>query len=398
MKLGLQNLIEKFTHPADRDLVAHLNGELDASRRRRVARHLSNCPRCRRESVAYQETLARLDHPFQPISLEAGLESLRASIREYHLNEPKPARRRVSLSGVILFVAAAHLTVAFFSWMQWALTGNPRWITLFFRYQGDLFFVLFSALEFALSVFVRRRIQRGDELRPAWSVISLAAACHLIGGLFSHLFGWNPALGPYVQSPSLWYTAETANVFYQFGVAVSGPLHMATLSIGLFLVIRVYKKRGLSEAFAWSDHAMLGAVVFYSIYSLFEILTRTADPGAPATTAQVVNWASDPLLCLLLFEAVFIRRSAARLNCDVLTKSWGAYAAAIGLTLLGDVGLWMIAHGYLPWPVSSITWYVWFFAGAAYGLGPAYQVESLRRAKEESIMPGEERRVALAPP
>ncbi|SPE38331.1 hypothetical protein SBA6_870012 [Candidatus Sulfopaludibacter sp. SbA6] len=29
------------------------------------------------------------------------------------------------------------------------------------------------------------------------------------------------------------------------------------------------------------------------------------------------------------------------------------------LVLLGDLGLWLTAYAYLPWPWNSVVWYVW---------------------------------------
>ena len=55
-----------------------------------------------------------------------------------------------------------------------------------------------------------------------------------------------------------------------------------------------------------------------------------------------------------------------------------AFAAAIALTALGDIGIWATWNGYLPWPWSSMGWYVWFLASGAYALGPAYQVHAFR--------------------
>lgn len=62
----------------------------------------------------------------------------------------------------------------------------------------------------------------------------------------------------------------------------------------------------------------------------------------------------------------------------------GGFSLGIFLTSLGDIGIWATSHNYLPWPYSSITWYVWFLASAAYVLGPAYQVEACRRAYREA--------------
>ncbi|MEW5974805.1 MAG: hypothetical protein AB1898_03250 [Acidobacteriota bacterium] len=42
----------------------------------------------------------------------------------------------------------------------------------------------------------------------------------------------------------------------------------------------------------------------------------------------------------------------------------------------------MPAYGNIPWSWSSIAWYVWFVSSTAYALGPAYQLEAMRRARQ----------------
>ena len=112
-----------------------------------------------------------------------------------------------------------------------------------------------------------------------------------------------------------------------------------------------------------------------------EFVWRPKTPP-PYDFHKMLGWASDPRLSILLFEAILIRRSAIETGWGLLAKSWGSFAAGIFLTSLGDMGLWASANSYLPWPYSSVTWYVWFLASAAFALGPA---GTLRRARHGPI-------------
>jgi hypothetical protein len=62
----------------------------------------------------------------------------------------------------------------------------------------------------------------------------------------------------------------------------------------------------------------------------------------------MLAWASDPLLSILLFQAILIRRSAVETGWGFLSKSWGAFAAGIFLASMGDTGIWATAENYLP--------------------------------------------------
>ena len=110
----------------------------------------------------------------------------------------------------------------------------------------------------------------------------------------------------------------------------------------------------------------------------------------PATNdfPKLLSWAVDPFLCVLLLEAVVIRRSAVDTGWGLLARSWRAFAAGIFFTLLGDAGLWATEQGILAWPYTSVTWYVWFLASAAYALAPAYQVDACRRTIREAAALG----------
>jgi len=84
------------------------------------------------------------------------------------------------------------------------------------------------------------------------------------------------------------------------------------------------------------------------------------------------------LLIVLLIEVICIRRSLLGMEWGLIARCWAAFAAAIALTALGNIGIWATWTGYLPWPWSSMVWYVWFLVSGAFALGPAYQVQAFR--------------------
>jgi hypothetical protein len=61
-------------------------------------------------------------------------------------------------------------------------------------------------------------------------------------------------------------------------------------------------------------------------------------------------------------------------------RCWRAVCVGIFLMCFGVIALWATAWGYLPWPWSSLIWYLWLPAGAAFALAPAYQLEAIQRA------------------
>ena len=95
---------------------------------------------------------------------------------------------------------------------------------------------------------------------------------------------------------------------------------------------------------------------------------------------SVVSWTSDPLLCILLFQAILIRRSTATMGLGLISRCWLCFTAAIFLTSLGDIGLWAWSKGFLSHGFEAISWHIWFLAAAAYAMGPAYQLQAMRRA------------------
>jgi hypothetical protein len=287
-----------------------------------------------------------------------------------------------SFVSFVYWTTGENLSLGLLALLAWLLTGDTAWVVIFFRYVGSLFFLLFTALEFSLSLFVWRQFSRGEPLGSAWFLISAAAACRLAGACLVHLLSVDSYLNPVHFSAHSWDESR-ALAWAKLGAAIGGPLHMAVLACGLLIVLQVYHRLGMLGRLRWSDFALLAFVMVYTlrqVYDLGEVLWAAREP---LTLYGMINWTNDPLLCLLLFEAVLIRRSILAMGGGLIAKCWGAYTAAIFFTSLGDMGLWASSTGWIPWPLSSLAWYVWFLASAAYCLGPAFQVQATRRAKQE---------------
>ena len=289
-----------------------------------------------------------------------------------------PRASGTPIVGGILWLTAAHLAIALAVFVIWRVTANDAWINLFFKYQGCLFFLVLAAIEAGLAWRVFRQFSPGEPMRIAWLFISIASFYRFTGYLFTQVLCVDSYLNPiYIARGSL--DASVASACRQFGLLVSGPLHMAVLAAGLFLVLRILRRLNILSRLRAPDFIVLAGVAAFAVREFYEFFAWLQKTSEPTTFLKLLGWAVDPFLGILLLEAILIQRSAADTGWGLLALSWRAFAAGILLTLVGNIGIWATAQNYLPWPYSSITWYVWFLASTAYALGPAYQVEAYRR-------------------
>jgi hypothetical protein len=287
------------------------------------------------------------------------------------------------LPPLILMVTVVHLALASVPLTRWLVFHKEDWITWFFDYQSPVFFLGMNALALVLSVTAWQQFSPGQSLRGAWLLISFSAGFRVIGSILTQILGhhsWGDPLVPSLPRQAGW-TAE-------------GPVSMVFLAAGLFIMLRLYKRLHLLSKLNAFDHAILGAVSAYSLYVAYSIIQIQVHSHPPITLDGVLHWSGDPLLCLLLFEAVFIRRAVTDMGWGLIAKCWGAFVVAILLTSIGSMGLWAVNFRYIPWPESAITWFIWYPVAAAYALGPAYQVEAIRtvraRLREAGKAPIEE--------
>lgn len=158
------------------------------------------------------------------------------------------------------------------------------------------------------------------------------------------------------------------------------PLYMLFLVLGLFYVLKACRQSGILGRFRAIDVILFGAIAAYTA-GFFATDVFSPHRGAPQTAAQtVLNWTSDPLLCILLFQAILIRRSVANMGWGLIARCWLCFTVAIFATSVGDIGLWAWSRGYLSEPLQIASWYVWFLASAAFALGPCYQLQAMLHA------------------
>jgi hypothetical protein len=287
-----------------------------------------------------------------------------------------------SLSSLLLIATSAHLLVGAVTHALWLLRGNETLFRYYFGYEDPLFLVACTILECVLANVARRQFSSGQLLRRAWSLITIAALLHVVGMSLSHILCTDSYINPLVASHVSWYQGAKA-ILAPVSFFIGGPLHMAILVGGLSLALRLCRKHGIQKKLKGMDWIILGAVVAYTLHVAY-VLIHTRFGGIRPFhlhPLEFLTWANDPLLCVLLFQAIFLRRSVVQLGQGYVAKCWGAYVVAIFLTSLGSMITWGTNYSILPYPESAFGWYMWPLVYAAYALAPAYQVEAAQAAQ-----------------
>jgi hypothetical protein len=234
------------------------------------------------------------------------------------------------------------------SWM-----AEASWATAFFRSLDDFFLVDLGAVGFWLSCSAWRHFTTGEPLRRAWRMFTIAAAANLLGLMFSRV-------------PAIYWPHELR----PYGWVLAGPLRFVLLAWAFQAVRRTYEQMGMTARPMTRPEGVL--ITIGSVFALLQTgqtavalwLTRPLSAGA------LLEMATGPLLVLLLVDCIGLRRTAPMVT--PLARCWGAFAAAIFLTLAGDMGLGLTE----------------ILCGAAYALGPAWQVEATEAPAEKLISAG----------
>jgi len=263
---------------------------------------------------------------------------------------------KTSLPNLVIGATAAALVCGGGA-VLWLATGQADQLPLFFRSPGTLIIVALNLAGLGLSLLARRQFSRGEPMRLVWSVLALAAACSLTSGVFSQVDGEN------------WRRAR---------LILGGPVQTVLLALGLALALRIYRQSGIRSRPRIPDWLLMGVVAGFCGWEVSESLLRP--PGSVLGFQQAASLVNDPLLSLLLIEAILIRRAALKMGRGLIARCWGAFTAGIFLTFVGDIAVWLSGHSPLPVPLTATTWYLWFLASGAYTLAPACQVEACRLA------------------
>jgi uncharacterized membrane protein YuzA (DUF378 family) len=265
-----------------------------------------------------------------------------------------------------------HLVLGFAAYLHYSATGNYHYLGLYFWILGTLFFLLMTGAESFLAFECRAGFDADEPMRLAWTFIALASLSRFAGTALIAANDWHLT----------WITGQTSSSLAlvslqglsQTGAVVGGPLSMIFLVVGLSRVLKIQRMFGVLSRLTRMDQLLIGLIAVFTLGQVFNIAQHIAQRPSLST---VFLWLSDPLLALLLVEAVLIRRSAIRVGMGLISQCWSMYVIAIVTTSTGDASLWTASEGLLSPALTALSWYIWFFAAAAYASAPAYQLAAM---------------------
>jgi len=257
----------------------------------------------------------------------------------------------------------------------WRVTGDDAWVIEYFRVPGALLLVTLAGVELWLSLRVCREFSPGEPMRVAWRLIACSAGCDALGAVCVQILGSESRLNPLPAS------SPAALGFRQFGLALSGPLRFTLLAAGLYFALRVYRRAGFLARLNRLDWLILAPIAVY-IGIEFGGLIAAIENGRRPGLGEALNWPVDPVLWVLLAQAMLLSRSVQIMGGGWIGRCWKAFSLGVLLVALGDIGLWAVNSGLLPWPWAALTWYFWAPAATAFAMAPAYQLQVIRYAYE----------------
>jgi hypothetical protein len=281
-------------------------------------------------------------------------------------------------SSGILLCTGVYLAMGLLALAAWGVSGNLAWVEDFFRIPGTLLLVWLASVECWLSMRAWRQFAPGEPLRRVWLLMAGASGCGLLGSLQVQVLSARSGLNPLLHVDG-WWSESIALSLRQAGQTLGGPIRFALLAAAVWWALKIYRRAGFLGRLNWLNFICLAAVGLYVGLEAFD-LSAALRAGKRPGLAEMMNWPTDPLLWLLLAEAMLLLRSVDEMGPGMIGRTWKALSVAVFLTSLGDFSLWATNYGYLPWPWSSITWYIWLPAAAAFAMAPAYQLEVVQRA------------------
>jgi hypothetical protein len=281
---------------------------------------------------------------------------------------------------LIWILFALHLALGMAAYTHFLVTGRYAVLGWYFSTLGTLFFLVMTTTECCLALICRSWFDPDEPMRLAWGMIACAALARLVGVVLRAVSDGQLPWGQWLQFGLLPRGLFTN--FSQMALVVGGPLSMAFLAIGLGRVLRIQRKFHLLGSLTRADKALLVLVVAFSVSQLAINLPLL---GNHPSLGTMLLWLSDPLLSLLLVEAILVRRSMIRMGQGLVAKCWGMFVLAIVVTSAGDAAIWADSHNLLSQSMTALSWYIWFVAAAAFASAPAYQLAAISLTREGSL-------------
>ena len=273
-------------------------------------------------------------------------------------------------------LCAIHYAVGMAAYLHFLVTGSYHYLNLYFLVLGTLFFLSTTAAEFALAIECRAGFEADEPMRTVWSFIALASLARFVAAGLISLDHWRFASIPGSTTSVL--AVILPRGLPKIGEVIGGPLAMVFLVIALSRVLKIQRKLGILRGLRHTDLWLIGLIVIAMFGEAVNIVRYLGPSYGSTPITKAILWLSDPLLGLLLVQAVLIRRSANRVGLGLISQCWSMYVIAIVTTLIGDASVWAVGEQLLPEELVALTWYIWFFAAAAFASAPAYQLAAMK--------------------
>lgn len=269
-------------------------------------------------------------------------------------------------------LSAVHFALGMAAYAYFLATGSDSFISWYFWIPGTVFFLLATATEFLLALRCGAGFERDEPLHLVWTMIALAALARFAGTVMIAARNWhlNWFAGP-IPHGEMFVSLEG---MARAGMVVGGPLSMIFLAAGLGRVLVVQRRFGVLGSLTRFDRLLIALILVFTL-SQVAVVVPLIPTHQPLVT--MLLWSSDPLLALLLVQAVLVRRAVVRIGDGLLARCWGMYVIAIVTTSAGDASIWAASRGLLPPSLVPLSWYIWFFAAAAFAAAPAYQLAAM---------------------
>lgn len=279
---------------------------------------------------------------------------------------------------------AIHIAIGLAAYLHFLITGGYRYLTWYFLTFGTLFFLLTTATEIFLSFECRASFEPDEPMRMAWTFIALSSLARFVAAVLISLDHWHGA--PIAEGTFSTLLVILPRGLGQVGEVIGGPLSMLLLAVALSRILQIQRKFGVLRGLTLGDLLLIiliGAILFGELANILQYLGPSYE--RPSLTKAIL-WLSDPLLSLLLVQAILIRRSVIRVGLGLISQCWEMYVIAIVTTLAGDASIWASGKGLLPGPLIALSWYIWFFSAAAFASAPAYQLAAMTLPLQEGAI------------
>jgi hypothetical protein len=273
-------------------------------------------------------------------------------------------------------VFAIHFAIGIAAYFHFLVTGSYSYVNRYFLVLGTLFFLLATSAESFLAFECRAGFDADEPMRMAWTFITWASLARFAGAILASLDHWH--LASISGNTSSILSVAFPSGLAEAGSVLGGPISMVLLAIALSRVLKIQHKFGILRGLTRTDVMLIGLIVTFTLGEIVNIARYLGPAYQPPSFAKAILWLSDPLLALLLVQAVLIRRSVIRVGLGLISQCWEMYVIAIVITVAGDASIWSVGEGLLSPPFVALTWYIWFFAAAAFASAPAYQLAAMK--------------------